>query len=101
MLKAEGFRYQGYVDIFDGGAAVDVLFEDIKAIKRSRVAECHTATVSDGVRVLVCNRELSEFRCTLTTATLADQGERITIAPEAAEALHVSAGASLRYLPLA
>lgn len=101
MLKAEGFRYQGYVDIFDGGAAVDVLFEDIKAIKRSRVAECHTATVSDGVRVLVCNRELSAFRCTLTTATLADQGERITIAPEAAEALHVSAGASLRYLPLA
>ena len=49
MLKAEGFRYQGYVDMFDGGAAVDVLFEDIKAIKRSRVAECHTATVSDGV----------------------------------------------------
>ncbi|MEC9406178.1 MAG: arginine N-succinyltransferase [Pseudomonadota bacterium] len=100
MLKAEGFRYQGYVDIFDGGAAVDVLFEDIKAIKRSRVAESRTGRVDNGVRVLVSNRGLADFRCTLTQAQITEDGELITIPQKAADALQLDARASLRYLPL-
>lgn len=100
MLKAEGFRYQGYVDIFDGGAAVDVLFEDIKAIKRSRVAESRTGRVDNGVRVLVSNRGLADFRCTLTQAQITEDGALITIPQEAADALQLDARASLRYLPL-
>ncbi|MEN8821691.1 MAG: arginine N-succinyltransferase [Abyssibacter sp.] len=100
MLKAEGFRYQGYVDIFDGGAAVDVLFEDIKAIKRSRVAESRTGRVDNGVRVLVSNRGLADFRCTLTQAQITEDGALITIPQEAADALQLDPRASLRYLPL-
>lgn len=100
MLKAEGFRYQGYVDIFDGGAAVDVLFEDIKAIKRSRVAELTVGTPTDQTRVLVSNRELAQFRCTLTMATIDEAGEQITVPPDIADALGVSTGDRLRYLTL-
>ena len=101
MLKAEGFRYQGYVDIFDGGAAVDVLFEDIKAIKRSRLAELKVGAPAGDTRVLVSNRKLAEFRCTLTTVELDDSGERLTATAEVADALRLSDGDSLRYLPLA
>ena len=37
MLEQEGFRYEGYVDIFDGGPTVECFRDDIHAVRASRV----------------------------------------------------------------
>src|SRR5512132_3957741 len=37
MLEQEGFRYEGYVDIFDGGPTVECFRDDIHAVRGSRV----------------------------------------------------------------
>ena len=37
MLEQEGFRYEGYVDIFDAGPTVECFRDNIHAVRRSRV----------------------------------------------------------------
>jgi arginine N-succinyltransferase len=36
MLKAEGFSYQGYVDIFDAGPAIECETSKIRAVRDSQ-----------------------------------------------------------------
>lgn len=36
MLKSEGFSYQGYVDIFDAGPAVECETTKIRAVRDSQ-----------------------------------------------------------------
>ena len=38
MLEQEGFRYEGYVDIFDAGPTVECFRDDIRAIRQKRGA---------------------------------------------------------------
>ena len=37
MLEQEGFRYEGYVDIFDAGPTVECFRDTIDAVRRSSV----------------------------------------------------------------
>ena len=37
MLESEGFRYEGYVDIFDAGPTVECDADDVNAVARSKV----------------------------------------------------------------
>ena len=103
MLNAEGFRYTGYVDIFDAGAAVDCLFDDVRAIRKSRRAgvDRHAAHRPGNSRVLVANTALQGFRCVLIeTSRRDDDADTLTLPPEATDALGVSHGDSIRYLVL-
>lgn len=102
MLQAEGFRYQGCIDIFDGGAAVECLFADIRAIKNSCVRR---VTIDDqaaarGSRLLLSNRRLADFRCVSDTAWAGADDDTIAVTPLAADALGVSAGDTVRYLAI-
>src|SRR3546814_11025861 len=38
MLEGEGFRYDGYIDIFDGGPAVSIRTAQLRHVRRARVA---------------------------------------------------------------
>ncbi|MDR3427001.1 arginine N-succinyltransferase [Silvimonas sp.] len=67
LLEAEGFRYRGYVDIFDAGPSLECALTDIRAVRDSRVfnALAVAAEVQDGESWLISNRKLADFRCTL------------------------------------
>lgn len=39
MLKKEGLRWEGYIDIFDGGPTVEAYIDDVRAIRNSRSAK--------------------------------------------------------------
>ena len=41
MLEQEGFRYEGYVDIFDAGPTLECFRDDIRAVRRSAVLPVH------------------------------------------------------------
>ena len=43
MLEQEGFRYEGYVDIFDAGPTLECFRDDIRAVRRSRCCRCISA----------------------------------------------------------
>ncbi len=100
MLQSEGFRYNGYVDIFDAGPTVECELGQIRAVRDSRLVSAQLAEVpqGDGRLWLVSNRRLTDFRLCLV------QGEPDVDAfclPAADLArLQVHVGDSLRVVPL-
>ena len=64
MLEQEGFRYEGYVDIFDAGPTVECTRENIDAVRRSSVMTCTLGeedpvpdSLTDDILWLVCDRK--------------------------------------------
>ena len=96
MLEKEGFRHEGYVDIFDGGPTLQVRREEIKTIKQSQVAIVKAIEpLEDGPKYMICNTQFAEFR--LMAARLGvDEGE-VMISPRTAEALQLKVGDKVRY----
>ena len=63
MLFNEGFRYEGYVDVFDAGPCVACARDDIATIRRSRRVETADAG-SINVPHLMARGALQDFVCT-------------------------------------
>jgi arginine N-succinyltransferase len=101
MLEDEGFRYQGYVDIFDAGPALETQVKDIRAVRDSQI---HTVIIADpmpaGVTLyLVSNTSLDGYRCTMAYINIPESGP-VGISTELAKALKITSGATLRAVPL-
>ena len=68
MLQEEGFRYQGYVDIFDAGPTVEAYLHEIRAVRHSRlwtVGEEKAAPSENAQPWLLASTGLSDFRMTV------------------------------------
>jgi arginine N-succinyltransferase len=61
MLEAEGFRFNAYVDIFDGGPTLDVETDRIRTVEQARGAEV-LGTSETGLTRLVSAGTLEGFR---------------------------------------
>jgi arginine N-succinyltransferase len=106
MLEQEGFRYEGYVDIFDAGPTVECTRENIDAVRRASVMTCTLGeddpvpdSLTDDILWLVCNRNFARFRALVAAAPA--RVDRFPLLPYAAEALGVGEGDSVRIVPLA
>ena len=101
MLEGEGFRYEGYVDIFDAGPTVECDVEDVSAVAYSRSFNTmidNAPAGDDAVIYLVSNGGLGNYRAALVTA--APRAEEFPLNIEMAAALQVSAGDRVRAVPL-
>ena len=101
MLERQGFKYTGYVDIFDGGPT---LIADRDAIHVVRQHQCRkVVSISeldeDCSKFMVSNREFSGFRCAVGRVSLLP-GEGIIITPRLARRLNVAVGDEVRYYPI-
>jgi arginine N-succinyltransferase len=105
MLEQEGFRYDGYVDIFDGGPTVECFRDDIGAARASRVlpvqigeADPVPDTPAAEVVWLVSNRRFETFRAALAKAPARVDG--LPLPPFVAAELGVGDGDLVRAVPL-
>ena len=99
MLESEGFRYEEYVDIFDGGPTLSTRLGDIRAIHSSRYQKVAIGDVdNDGPEFLLSNTGLADFRC--TKSCIDTRGSISTITQATADALQVGAGDTLRIVEL-
>lgn len=99
LLQAEGFRHQGYVDIFDGGPTLEAARADIRSIRKSSLHEIHvTDRAPGGAPHLICNTRLEGFRCTV--APLAPTDGRVTLDQATATALNMVPFDSARVVAL-
>jgi arginine N-succinyltransferase len=105
MLEQEGFRYEGYVDIFDAGPTVECFRDDIHAVRQSQVMAVTLGeedpvpdSLTDDILWLVCNREFAGFRAIVVAAPA--RADRMPLLPYAADALRVEEGGSVRAVPL-
>lgn len=67
MLRAEGFRCESYVDIFDGGPTVQAYRREIRAVRDSQLRSVTLLdqAIEQGERLLVCNTGFAGFRAIL------------------------------------
>ncbi|MBD9514152.1 MULTISPECIES: arginine N-succinyltransferase [Pseudomonadaceae] len=99
MLKAEGFSYQGYVDIFDAGPAIEAPTEKVRAIADSQNLVLAIGTPGDDAEpYLIHNRKREECRITAAPARVA--AGSLVVDAQTAKRLRLSAGASVRAVPL-
>jgi arginine N-succinyltransferase len=95
MLMAEGFEWDQYIDIFDGGPLVDAKTNQIRTIRESRVRRVFAlGDVSEGDMMMMAAGAVSSFRCLRAKGQI--DGESLIIAKETAKALNVKAGDSVR-----
>jgi arginine N-succinyltransferase len=91
MLEQEGFYFDRYIDVFDGGPTVTTEVDEIRTICESR-SETVCAIEEDGKsHVLVASGRLKDFRaCCARVKKLPKKG--VAIDRSAAEMLEVAVG---------
>ena len=90
MLEREGFHYENYVDIFDGGPTMTARTDQVATIRNARqvrVAELG----GDGEPMLVSAGRLEHFRVALGQVRAGDAGD-VLLDPACAALLGVDAG---------
>lgn len=99
FLEQERFRYQGYIDIFDGGPVVEAPLHAIRSIRRSLLVP---AIIEDGPITgarpwLIANEQLADFRCAHAEARSDRDG--VHVSATVAAALQISDGETVRVCP--
>jgi arginine N-succinyltransferase len=97
ILARQGFRWERYIDVFDGGATVEAQRCDIAWV-RSSGASIVVGGEPQGAEALVATTDLGDFRCIRTEVGVIDGAASITLGGEAREVLGVEVGATVRVL---
>lgn len=90
MLQEEGFEYEGYVDIFDGGPTMTARTDQVRSIAGARKDPVVRTDCAKGEKVLLATGRLGGFRCCYGRREEADGG--LAIDSVAADLLGVKAG---------
>jgi arginine N-succinyltransferase len=95
MLENEGFAWENYIDIFDGGPTMTARTDQIRSIRDAK--DVTITDVSDGVgehksgeKKLITLGRLHNFKAAY--GWIDDQGDNISIDSTCARALDISAG---------
>lgn len=105
MLQAEGFNFNGLVDIFDGGPVVEAFLHNIRTIRQcisrpvEEIATPWPDEVSASGRVMVSNRGFADFRI-ITVPVAAVTPDALQLNARHLEALDIEEGAQVRIAPL-
>ncbi|MEO1222104.1 MAG: arginine N-succinyltransferase, partial [Pseudomonadota bacterium] len=91
MLENEGFSYEGYVDIFDGGPTMTARTDQVTSVKASAEARVTAMDIDEGERAILAAGRLAGFRACYGARVLNEDGG-IAIDSAAADALDVSEG---------
>ncbi|BBP77964.1 arginine N-succinyltransferase [Pseudomonas gingeri NCPPB 3146 = LMG 5327] len=99
MLKAEGFGFKDYIDIFDGGPLIECATDEIRAVRDSQVLVLSIGTPGEQAEPwLIHNRRFSD--CRIGTAPARVAAGTLIVDAAAARALGLEAGASVRAVAL-
>ncbi|MEM9312937.1 MAG: arginine N-succinyltransferase [Pseudomonadota bacterium] len=91
MLENEGFHYDGYVDIFDGGPTMVAATDQVTSVRDSREATLAGMDLNEGERAILATGKLETFRACYGARRFAEDG-RVAIDAVAADTLDVSEG---------
>ncbi|MFW5633945.1 MAG: arginine N-succinyltransferase [Erythrobacter sp.] len=95
MLEHEGFSYEGYVDIFDGGPTMIARTDEVTTVRNSVRAVVEDIDLAEGERAILATGRLAGFRACYGARVLtgdAQGGFGIAIDSAAADALDVGEG---------
>ena len=91
MLEAEGFNFEGYVDIFDGGPTMTARTDKVESVRNSTCRKVVATEVEKGEQALIATGHLSNFRCCYGARSVDEDGN-VSIDSRAADILDVKPG---------
>ncbi|MCT2400292.1 arginine N-succinyltransferase [Novosphingobium mangrovi (ex Huang et al. 2023)] len=99
MLEDEGFTFQNYVDIFDGGPSMIADTDRIRTVREAKDAPITalTATGDESPTHIVSHGRLADFRACL--AQVGESPEGVTLDERAAWLLGVKVGDTISFAP--
>lgn len=96
ILESQGFKFNKYIDIFDGGPVLTVNTSEIKFIANSKLAKVqkiNNAVETDFEAIIGNFKQLPR----ITAGKINEGGDGVIIAKDTAEILQLSEGDELRY----
>ena len=101
MLERQGFKYQGYIDIFDGGPTLSAERTQIDVVKNSLVYRVTSIEdlPEETPKYMAMNDSFDQYRCSFGRVQFNGEDE-ISITPRLAGRIGVSIGDSLRCYPV-
>ncbi len=101
MLENEGFDWENYVDIFDGGPTMTARTDQIRSIREAKdVTITHVSETvgahKSGEKKLITLGRLQAFKAAY--GWIDDQGDKVSIDTDCAHALEISAGDIVTYV---
>lgn len=89
LLEKEGFRYEGYIDIFDAGPALEVHTDQIKTVKKSKLyTVAKIKNNLESVELKILSNTSIDFRSCRAEVCIED--DKIYLDSKAANLLNVS-----------
>jgi arginine N-succinyltransferase len=96
MLENEGFAWENYVDIFDGGPTMTVRTENIRSIREAVDSEIVEIRENEETKVLAAHGTLGDFVTAYAYVAVVDGG--VAIDPMGAALLGVGAGDTITHV---
>ena len=102
MLEEEGFSWENYVDIFDGGPTMTARTDQIRSVRDAKDAKIVAIDDTlgdhkDGEKMLITHGRLGAFKAAY--GWVKPQGDGIALDPVGAGALGLATGDSITYIP--
>ena len=102
MLEEEGFSWENYVDIFDGGPTMTARTDQIRSVRDAKDAKIVAIDDAlgdhkDGEKMLITHGRLGEFKAAY--GWVKPQGDGIALDPVGAGSLGLATGDSITYIP--
>jgi len=95
MLENEGFAFESYIDIFDGGPTMTARTDQVKTVREAQHASV-ASIVAGGEPALVATGRLATFQAALAQVTPSEGG--VAIDPVSASALGLETGQELLWV---
>ncbi len=98
LLELEGFRYQGYLDVFDAGPTMQAERALIRTVRKSRVAEVtQIKELPAKTSHMVSTLTLPDFRVAFCAVEELSAGQ-VAIDAQTVRALGINKGTQVRYI---
>jgi len=91
MLEKEGFAFEGYVDIFDGGPTMLARTDNVISVAESSHSTISNIDLEAGEKAIFATGSLSDFRACYGARSLDDNGN-VAVDSATADTLDVSTG---------
>ncbi len=91
MLEDEGFAFEDYLDIFDGGPTMTARTDNVRSIAAARAGRLVATDLDEGERAILAAGRLGSFRTCYGLRSLAADGT-LAVNPDAARILQLEPG---------
>ncbi|MGL4314653.1 MAG: arginine N-succinyltransferase [Sphingomonas sp.] len=98
MLETEGFRFDNYIDIFDGGPTMTARTDDVRSVKQVQCQRVISVDADGGSDALIATGRLATFRAAFGKIRAID-GQGVAIDTAAAAALNVGLEDEVWHVP--